>query len=734
MSKQAHLNLTDSTVDRCRARRGGAFGTRDNSAATIGISAVSFLHNAARYGGVGFFGSGAHLLRCDLGQTAGNTAVYSLGMRKQLEQFKQGFEGGSGAVFYFDGDVPPWLESKIAPWAVSAYNTAGDNQILSSSVKSIFGHSWWRTPSGDPMATYGQPITVWFKDAFNRTITDSELASGICSLEFGTATSLGETSSAIQQGMATWPTFGVIGQSNQSFHGECSCVMTHELSNGDLTTFTLRMPMHIVVEDCPVGYASVFELGSSVVKQCTFCEAGTYLLGVGEKCRECVRGGECIGGSEILPIRGFYRNHSKPFKEQDQIYPCPFADQACPGGKGSICAAGYQGIVCGVCAENHYLTNKGCLPCGDFSVADAIFLAIVVILLTGLILTWLAPTCASKLDTADAQTVCVTKGPQLDQTNAEKQAQLDCFVDVLNDKIDVGVDMCSVNLTNELDNLAASAQASSIPQTVLSKAKAISDSTKGVREFISAQLGQFKILYTTLQIVATFLANYEVPWPDFFVSWVESIQMVNIGIFDVTSVQCYFTGVTFYDNLNTQMALPLVVSATIFLCAKIRMHLKEIMPNSSVEARERKRVESQHMFAFLFLLFIVYAGASTTIMRTFKCTKVYDKWLLDADWRLECYNAEWTNYALLAAVGIVLYPVGIPCFCFVSLLRHKRDLHCDLGPLRQEAEKARGLLTKYEKTISQVRGPVPQVMFEECAELQVIANSKQVALEQVVQA
>ena len=47
------------------------------------------------------------------------------------------------------------------------------------------------------------------------------------------------------------------------------------------------------------------------------------------------------------------------------------------------------------------------------------------------------------------------------------------------------------------------------------------------------------------------------------------------------------------------------------------------------------------MYAFLFLLFVLYAGVSMTIMKFFKCTKIDEVWLLDADYRLECFGSEW---------------------------------------------------------------------------------------------
>ena len=71
-------------------------------------------------------------------------------------------------------------------------------------------------------------------------------------------------------------------------------------------------------------------------------------------------------------------------------------------------------------------------------------------------------------------------------------------------------------------------------------------------------------------------------------------------------------------------------------------------------------VENQHMFAFLTLLFLIYAGkaqeletslsahipgVSSTVVKFFKCTEVDGEWLLHADYSLLCFSSEWLSYA-----------------------------------------------------------------------------------------
>lgn len=52
----------------------------------------------------------------------------------------------------------------------------------------------------------------------------------------------------------------------------------------------------------------------------------------------------------------------------------------------------------------------------------------------------------------------------------------------------------------------------------------------------------------------------------------------------------------------------------------------------------------------------------------FYCTEIHGKDLLVADLRIECYTAIHGFQMSLAAIGVLLYAIGIP-FYFLSLLR-----------------------------------------------------------------
>ena len=146
---------------------------------------------------------------------------------------------------------------------------------------------------------------------------------------------------------------------------------------------------------------------------------------------------------------------------------------------------------------------------------------------------------------------------------------------------------------------------------------------------MSKSLGQFKILFTTLQIVSTFVTNFDVPWPDVFVSWVESIQIVNLELFDVASIQCMRPSTDFYSRLVMQVTSPILVSVMLYVVYKLRTAFASAA--SSLKREAILRVESQHMFAFLFVLFVCYVGVSSTIMRMFQCKEIDGTWWLEAE-------------------------------------------------------------------------------------------------------
>ena len=66
----------------------------------------------------------------------------------------------------------------------------------------------------------------------------------------------------------------------------------------------------------------------------------------------------------------------------------------------------------------------------------------------------------------------------------------------------------------------------------------------------------------------------------------------------------------YYDKLLMQMVTPIVLTAGLWAALKFRIWRSVCRdPNDMFKlAKIKMKLESQHMFAFLFLLFVVYPG------------------------------------------------------------------------------------------------------------------------------
>ena len=76
----------------------------------------------------------------------------------------------------------------------------------------------------------------------------------------------------------------------------------------------------------------------------------------------------------------------------------------------------------------------------------------------------------------------------------------------------------------------------------------------------------------------------------------------------------------------------------------------------------------------LFFLFLGYPSLSATMLRVFNCMEIHGEWYIKHDVSIPCYDARHNSYQLLAALGVLLYPIGIPVLFYGLLLRCGRRL------------------------------------------------------------
>lgn len=233
-----------------------------------------------------------------------------------------------------------------------------------------------------------------------------------------------------------------------------------------------------------------------------------------------------------------------------------------------------------------------------------------------------------------------TTGQKLDELTGGNNSFVSDTIGVAKDQLDNATQKAVDAASSGMDQASSLFKAAAENINIAASAEHVLKFAEQCKTWVEESFGQFKIVFSTLQvphtyhihhlcclqIVSTFLENFQVPWPSMFTSWIESIQIVNLAVFDVVSVQCMRPSTDFYSKLQASILFPIVLSIIIFGIAKCRVGTCR---GSSIEQhhsesrhKEVMKIQSQHMFAFLLLLFVCYAGVSSVVMRHFKYVSI----------------------------------------------------------------------------------------------------------------
>ena len=89
---------------------------------------------------------------------------------------------------------------------------------------------------------------------------------------------------------------------------------------------------------------------------------------------------------------------------------------------------------------------------------------------------------------------------------------------------------------------------------------------------------------------------------------------------------------------------------------------------------------------------------------------VNDSWVLEADYRLECYDAEWVGYMVYAVLMMFAYPLGVPFTFWVVLYRHREALHIDLKAAQKRRDQAKSRLTQCSSLWADPDAATPELL------------------------
>ena len=157
-------------------------------------------------------------------------------------------------------------------------------------------------------------------------------------------------------------------------------------------------------------------------------------------------------------------------------------------------------------------------------------------------------------------------------------------------------------------------------------------------------------------------------YPDEYEAFLSHMAFVNVDISLILSRHCIITP-NFYDRLIVATTGPIAV---ILGCACTFFAVNRKKQNFDVANHVWKQ---KYLSVVISIVFFVYSSVSFTVLQTFVCDSLDDgKAYLRADYSITCYTDTYTAYQAYASFMVFVYPIGIPAFFALMLVRNRREL------------------------------------------------------------
>jgi len=192
---------------------------------------------------------------------------------------------------------------------------------------------------------------------------------------------------------------------------------------------------------------------------------------------------------------------------------------------------------------------------------------------------------------------------------------------------------------------------------------------------------KMKIFLSFLQVVTSVAKSIELQWPDTFKEFLEIFSFVNMNYLlkNLTSADC-IESVNYYSTYLVYIGSPLGIFLAILLLYLLPKYL-ECCCHKYSSAASRTRSTMNFWKLFLYSLFLIYPGVSSTVLKHYVCKTIRygpepdsTTTFLRSNPEIECGTERWTRYAYGSIPLIALYPLGIPLFFFVLLKKHHATL------------------------------------------------------------
>lgn len=168
---------------------------------------------------------------------------------------------------------------------------------------------------------------------------------------------------------------------------------------------------------------------------------------------------------------------------------------------------------------------------------------------------------------------------------------------------------------------------------------------------------KLKLVVGHLQVFSSLGESISIAWPASFLFVADFFRVTRADIVAVFGIGCVLP-MGYYQKLYVNFLLPIAGLGAILISYHVRRILAPHL--------DREDLASSHWRIVQLLLFIVYPGTALVMLQAYTCRLINGKYYLIADLSAQCYTGEWTLHALLASLGVVLYPIGDNMLVFAT--------------------------------------------------------------------
>jgi hypothetical protein len=493
---------------------------------------------------------------------------------------------------------------------------------------------------------------------------------------------------------------GLVGLSDGSLG--CGCAPGSTL-NDDLT------PLEPPCTPCPLGFWQGIA-GSSECSACAdprattltegvtseascVCNKGSYLDSDGV-CSDCLAGARCDGKGTTLATIELDHGWWRTSNASSVVSPCPRTD-SCLGGANATCEDGYTGVYCAVCAAGRLARRSGeCEHCGSPSTSMVIssvasFGLLLVAMLLALIVTRRAK--------REEITVRHFMGEKLRSKMSLRKSVMEDVTGKVRSLwpivlIKVKIVISLGQLLNQLPGVYGFSLSDEFAFFVNAfSAFSDLDLVHGVLPimcFVSPVVANFNFHFTLFArtLLPLLLAFLFSAFAGFFSQrahmWdnQHSPTQENGSPDEPVPVSAGAPSPTGQSTTNLLAGLSAYRTAAQPAAASVGPPT----PSSEVPLRAQDASASNAQsrasrlsYAALFILFLMYPGASSDIFAVFQCERLDDgtRWLT-RDYSIDCDGPSHGAASAFAAIMLLVVPLGVPLLFLILLLRKRRELRC----------------------------------------------------------